>query len=472
MEKHGVNVSQQATSVSTPVVATSGVPFVIGVAPVQCADDPATPGIPVICTSFADAVKKLGYSDNWKDYTICEFIYSHFKLYGCQPVIFCNVLNPSEMKETAAAHDATVTDHKVMLPIEAINDENLIVKASEGSGEAYLKESDYSAYYHGENLVIETLSSSPCYEAEQLNVAYHKVSRQSVTNATVAAGLESIEQCLTLFGIVPDLICAPGFSSDTAVAAVMATKASGINGMFKAKALIDMNTASVKTYSDAIQSKRDSYLIDPDEIACWPMVKMENYQFHMSTHLAGLISQVDSGNGGCPYESPSNKNLRADSLVLKDGSPVHLTLAQANMLNANGIVTAIRFTGGWTCWGNYTACFPGNLDPKDYFIPVSRMVGWIGNSIIRTYWRKLDKPMNRRFIDTIKDAVNLWLAGLVGSEYLLGARVEFLSEENPDSNLAAGMIKFHVYITPPSPAQQIDFLLEYDVNYIASALQV
>ena len=32
---HGVYVSQQATSVSTPVVAESGVPFVVGLAPVQ-----------------------------------------------------------------------------------------------------------------------------------------------------------------------------------------------------------------------------------------------------------------------------------------------------------------------------------------------------------------------------------------------------------------------------------------------------
>ena len=30
--------------------------------------------------------------------------------------------------------------------------------------------------------------------------------------------------------------------------------------------------------------------------------------------------------------------------------------------------------------------------------------------------------------------------------------------------------KFHVYMTPPSPAQEIDFVLEYDVSYVRSAL--
>ena len=39
---HGVYVSQLATSVSTPVVAESGIPFVVGLAPVQVADKPAS----------------------------------------------------------------------------------------------------------------------------------------------------------------------------------------------------------------------------------------------------------------------------------------------------------------------------------------------------------------------------------------------------------------------------------------------
>ena len=58
---HGVYVSQQATSVSTPVVAESGIPFVVGLAPVQVADKPAAAGTPVLCTSWAEAVEKLGY---------------------------------------------------------------------------------------------------------------------------------------------------------------------------------------------------------------------------------------------------------------------------------------------------------------------------------------------------------------------------------------------------------------------------
>lgn len=83
--------------------------------------------------------------------------------------------------------------------------------------------------------------------------------------------------------------------------------------------------------------------MDPDEIICWPMLKLGDYKFHMSTQLAGLMAQVDTENGGCPYESPSNKNFQCDAMVLEDGTEVNLTLAQANILNENGIVTALNF---------------------------------------------------------------------------------------------------------------------------------
>lgn len=472
--KHGVYVSQQETSVSTPLVAQSGIPFVVGTAPVQTAENPSAAGTPVLCTSWDDAVGKLGYSDNWKAYTLCEFMYSHFKLFECQPVIFCNVLDLSKAKDTVPAADMDVEDHKVVLPAGAIKGDTLVVKPAGGTGTAYVDGTDYGAYYDGESLVIEMMPSSAAYNAEQVNVAYNKVAPDKVTSADIAAGFEAVELCLTKLGVVPDLLCAPGYSHEASIAALMATKAGGINGMFKAKALIDIDTGTsgAHTYADVLTKKTAANVIDVDQIACWPMIRLSDKVFHLSTQLAGVMAQVDTDNGGVPYESPSNKGLQMDGLCLEDGSEVTLTLAQANTLNANGVVTAINFTGGWTAWGNYTACYPGNTDVKDYFIPVSRMFGWVGNTVIRTFWSKLGKPMTRLLIDNVVDTCNIWLNGLVGAKYLLGGRVEFRAEENPVTDLMAGIVKMHIYITPPSPAQEIDFTLEYDVSYIKAAFAV
>lgn len=264
-----------------------------------------------------------------------------------------------------------------------------------------------------------------------------------------------------------------GYSQQSTVAAAMTAKAGNINGLFRAKALIDIDcgASGARAYSDVLTKKNAANIADEDEIAFWPMAKLGDYKFHLSTQMAGLMAQIDTGNGGCPYESPSNKGLQCDGLCLEDGTEVNLTLAQANYLNGIGVDTALNFMSGWVAWGNYTACYPSNTDVKDYFIPVSRMFGWVGNSLVKTFWSKLDKPMTRRLIDTVLDSANIWLNGLVGMGYLLGARVEMLENENPLTNLMAGIIKLHVYMTPPSPAQEIDFVLEYDASYVTSALQ-
>lgn len=466
--KHGVYVTQTPTSVSTPVVAPSGVPFVIGTAPVQSAQSPVLAGQPVLCTSWDEAVEQLGYSDDWENYTLCEMMYSHFKLFGCQPVIFCNLLDPATM--TAATNaEVVVVDHTVTLPLEAICNQSLLVAASDDTQNTYVCDTDYALYYSDQGLHIALLEDGACYAATTLQITYDAITPAAVDANTIAAGLESIELCANLLGQVPDLICAPGYSHNATVAAVMATKASGINGMFKAKALIDLDCTSATHYTAAITQKGERNMVDATQIVCWPMVKLDTRTFHLSTQLAGLMAQVDAAND-CPYESPSNKTLSCDGLVLQDGTEVQLTHAQANVLGASGIVTALRFMNGWTAWGNYTACYPASTDVKDYMISVSRMFDWVGNTLIRTFWSKIDQPMNRRLIDNIIDSSNIWLNGLVGMERLYGARVALLDAENPLTDLMAGIIRVHVYMTPPSPAQEIDFVQEYDVSYVQSAV--
>ncbi len=468
---HGINVTEQGTAISTPVVAQSGIPFVIGTAPIQSAESPAKVGIPVLCTSWNEAVSHFGYSDtDWKNYTLCEFMYSHFKLYNCQPVIFCNIMDPAKMKENVDAASVAVVDHQAVLPFETINDETLVVKA-EAEGDTLTKDTDYGVFYEDGKCIVEVLEDGKAYAAQNLNIAYNKVKPDQVDAKAIATGMESIDLCMSQFGTIPDLICAPGWSHTSTVAAVMAAKADGINGMFRAKALIDIDCSETTDYTAAIAAKASANMVDKTQILCWPMMGLGDYVFHMSTQLAGRIASTDTENGGVPYESPSNKTYQCDRIILADGTEVTMSLTQANILDSNGITTAVNFMGGWVTWGNYNACYPTNTDVKDYFIPVSRMFNWCAGTLIKTFWSYLDKPMNRRLIDTIIDTANIWLNGLVGAGYLLGARVVMDESENTLTNLMAGIIKLHLYLTPPSPAKELDFVLEYDTSYVTEALQ-
>lgn len=467
---HGVFVQEKSTSVSSPITAESGIPFVIGAAPVHTVDNPAQAGVPVLCSSWEEFESRFGYSDDWEKFSLCEFAYSHFKLYGCQPAIFCNLLDLATMKEAVPAADMTVTNRRVELPVTAIPS-TVVVKEDGGTGTAYTKDSDYSVYQTGDHIYVELDARSTHASEATINVAYSAVKPDSVTASLVASSMDAIELCMSTAGVIPDLICAPGFSQESSVAAVMATKAAGLNGLFRAKALVDIDSSAsgCTDYTAVSAWKQTKSLVDENEILCWPMVKLGDRKFHLSTQIAGLIASVDSGNA-CPYESPSNKALKIDGLCLKSGAAVTQTKAQADTLNGIGVVTALNFlASGWVAWGNYTACYPTNTDVKDYSIPVSRMFDWVANSLIQTFWSKLDKPMNRRLIDTVMDSTNIWLNGLTGAGYLLGARAELLDAENPTTDLMAGIVRIHLYMTPPSAAQEIDFILEYDADYVEAS---
>ena len=44
------------------------------------------------------------------------------------------------------------------------------------------------------------------------------------------------------------------------------------------------------------------------------------------------------------------------------------------------------------------------------------------------------------------------------------------SKEKFTKDLMAGIIKIHIYMTPPSPMKECEFVLEYDADYVSSAL--
>lgn len=472
---HGVSTRQADTSVTTPVTADSGVAFIVGAAPVHTVGGAVND--PIMCQNYAEAVAALGYSDDWKNYPICEAIYSQFKLYGVSPVVFVNVLDPAKHKKTVEEANYPLTDGKVLLPLEALKDTVKVTGYDIGT--------DFDLFYDGGNLILEVLEGGEIHEnTGELTIAFDAVDPSAITERDIIggfdtttkkySGLELIDKVFPKYGIVADLIVAPGWSEKSEVAAVMAAKAANINGVFEGKALIDVDAAAVQHYTDAPEWKKKQNIFSKYQILFYPMVKLGEKLFHLSTQAAGLMAKVDTDNGDCPCESASNKNLQANSAVVDDGAAgeeMLLDPQQANYLNSQGIVTALNFMGGFVLWGNESACFPANTDVKDYFYSVSRMFGWVSNTIVLTFWGKLDKRLNRRLIDNICDTMNIWLNGLTAEEKILGGRVEFREDENPDTSLMAGKATFHVFLTPCSPAKHLHFILEYDVDYLSALFE-
>lgn len=485
---HGVKFSEVATSILPAAQVSAGIPFIVGTAPVGMADT-ANVNTPVLCYSYKEAVEKFGFVPAKLDatsglkkfeYSISEFIQSQFGLFGVSPVIIVNVLDPTVHKVTATT-TSIVLDAKTGSATIA---ETGIIPSSftlTGTGSAFVEDTDYvTAFDDDGNFVVTALKDTDgdfkIAVGQALTVAAEKTDPTKVDTDDIVggvdsdgnlSGLELIAECFPRFRLVPGIVLAPGYSDNATVAAVMAAKCASINDLFKAICLVDIPTDIVTQYSDAPAWKTTNNIVDPAQVACWPMLALDGVAYHMSTQLAGLIGQVDSENDDTPYVSPSNKNFQMTSCVLEDGTEVWLDQGtNAKYLNSQGIVTAINFTQGWVAWGNRTACYPGNTDVKDCFIPIRRMFNWIGNTFVTTFWQRVDFPLTPRQIQTIVDSANMWLNGLAARQYILGGRIEFREDENPTTDLMNGTVRFHVYITPPSPNESIEFILEYDPQYI------
>lgn len=182
-------------------------------------------------------------------------------------------------------------------------------------------------------------------------------------------------------------------------------------------------------------------IMKANELLCFPKLKLGERLFNYSSQLAGLIAQTDNTEalgGGTPCESASNKTLQADSMALEDGTEVVLDIQKANYLNDNGVITALNFYNGFVSWGNWSACYPANTDPVDYFYCISRMFKWVAKTVTLSYWNYVDRKLTRRLIDTILQGVNDWLNSLTAEEIILGGRVEMREDENTTTSLMAG----------------------------------
>lgn len=470
---HGIRASEVPTSLIPPVNTTAGLPVVWGTAPVHLTDDPqAYVNKPVICYEYGEAVKTLGYSGNWKDFTLCESMFSEFQLYGVKPIIFINVLDPKKHK-TAVPEKAVPLVSGVATITDPVIKSTLVVKDGIG-GTKLVENEDYIAEFNDDGeLVITDIAGGPDSGLENFAVSYDKVDASKVTAMDIIGGvsqsgevkgLEWASAIYTLFSMVPGILAAPGWSQDPTVAAVLKAKALTLCGLFRCIALTDVDTKEVKSYSKVNVWKNNNNYTGVNQLVCWPCVRNGNAIYHMSTHLLGIIGVMDARNDDVPYESPSNLSMQATGACLADGTEVALTLDQANMLNAQGIITALNFNGGWKSWGNYTGAYPSVTDPKDYFICVRRFFDWQYQTFILSYWKKVDRPLMPRLIKSIVDSEMVRLNGFVARGFLLGADIQFLESENSPTDLMQGIIRVHSYITPPVPMQECECTFEYNVD--------
>lgn len=468
MELHGVYISETDTAISPPIKAYAGFPVCFGTAPVHRTDNPASAvGALKIVYRWAEMVAALGYDDDWSTWTACEFMYSQAKLYNVSPTGFVNVFDPAKHFKVGEETVATFLNGKLTVEDrDAIADTLVIVKDVD---EVYDINVDYTLARDDDGAIIITVVEGGSLMPDQtVAINYNIADPSKVTKAEIIEAAELVETCYPLLGLTPGFLLAPGWSDDSEVGNVLEAKAQNINKHFRCMAVLDIPTGDCRSYTDAMAWKAADNYVSPFDIVCWPMTSLSGKTYHLSSHVVGVAIKTDGDVEDVPSMSPSNKELQADGACLADGTPIALGPDQAELLNASGIVTAFRLgMDGWRLWGNRTGAFPGTSDPKDAFIPIRRMFNYLANTFTLTYWKKVDSRMGKPLIENIVTSANIWLAGLARDGHIIGGRMIFDPDENPATDLMNGKIVFHMYVTPPPPAQEIRARLEFDANYLS-----
>ena len=490
--KHGVYVTEQATSLTAPVSGTAGLQVIFGTAPVNLVDDPARAvNKPKLCYSFAEACAAVGYSDDWEKYTLCQSIYCCFNVQNVAPIILVNVLDPATHKAALEVGDLDVTDHQAIIETKGALRNTIALKATNDAASPLTEGTDYTLAFDGDgNLIVTLLAGGSVYNANKVYLsAGYALDPTAVTyediigtaNGNTETGLQLVRQIYPTFGMTPGLLLAPGWSHYPSVAATLQAKCTESNACFSCECFIDISTASgvsegatpvpyATEYADVKQAKEALGATSPHAMACWPMIAVGSKKFYYSAILAALTQQLDAQNGDVPCLYPSNKACGATATVLHDGTEVSLDQEQANTVNSYGVTTALNLNG-FKSWGNNSAAYPSTTDPKDRWFACRRFFTWAGNSFILTYFQKVDDPMNKRLIENIVDSANIAGNGYVARGYCAAYRVEYLEAENPTTDILNGKITFHLYLAPYTPAEDIEATLEFDTDALTDALR-
>ena len=465
--KHGA-YGEITSSKVTDAKQSDVVAAYIGTAPINLIRGYAEKNLinmPIKVANMSDAQSKLGYSANWKEFTLCEAFAEHFDntVGNVGPIYVVNVLDPDTHKAAEkTTKELTFSNKRAEFESsDIILDTFAIADKVEGV--------DYSLEYNfAKGTVIVKLLTE--VEGNTLSCSYNTVDATAVEAADIIGqttedgeytGLHAMKLLYQHHNAVLNLLAAPGWSHIPEVYRAMVGIVQKLNGHWDGFVnadipLEDAEGKAIDTIEKAIAWKAANGYTSEFSKVYWPMVKGTSGRVvHLSTAGQATMLRVDLGHDGVPFESPSNKEIMATAQFFgKTAKNKGFDQQTANTLNEKGITTACFWGGQWVLWGPHTAAYTynGSMDARAIFDVNIRMLMYITNSFQLDHGTKIDQPMTPQDRDVILNEERQKLDTLSGIGALIGSpAVEFLETENPASDMMNGdfVWNFNVTNTPP-----------------------
>jgi phage tail sheath protein FI len=487
---HGVNVIFQDTALRGTLSADSAFTAFFAAAPMNTST-PAKAGELLLVRSLREFKENFGWSEDFRSYGLCAAAKAFFDVYGVAEAAFATVLDAEKSAHTiptetlAALRSVNGRARQFLLDSGYPVRNEITVRLTDGQGTAvgnalaagidYVLEADSSGFL----LITPVIGGAILAGADAetvVSVAFEAANPGGITAADVTGAFDAAETIYPKLRKTPAILAAPGFSHIPVVGAALSAKCDGINGCFNCVCCVDIDSGAdgALDADDAGAQKDRQGVNDEQQIyPAWGMLALPGTPpIFGSICVAGLCNVVDAENGAAPVRSISNTDSGFSQTVTMAGGEIDLTLREADALNAQGIWSAIYFSGLHRSWGNYSAIFPASTDPAKMWANIVRFKRWYGNSLLLTHFQSLDGPISRRQIDGILDVENDRLRMYAQQGWCAaGSNIQFLDEDNPDTELLNGHVRFRVFYAPFAPMQRIDFLPEFDVDAFAAAVR-
>lgn len=469
---HGVEtieVDQGARSIN---IIKSSVIVLVGIAPI---------GPVNTLTLVLNPTQAAQFGQQLPGFNIPQALDAIFKQ-GPATVVVVNTFSSASNTLDVALESHTITGGKIKLTAAPTNTPEIFL-TNGTTPFTGVKDVDYSLDAYGNFTALSAVAS----EGLILKFSFKKLDVGTITSSQiigtivgqVKTGTKLFENIFNTYGFYPKVLLAPGSVELPAVA----TELISLAGKYRAIALIDAPVTTTVTAAIAGRgpastmnfktASERAYLLcphikvyDSDPGAAADSTVILPY----SSFMAGVISFVDSTEGY--WVSPSNHQIQgvAGPEYLVTAS-VNDSTTDANLLNEKGITTLFAGYGtGLRTWGNRSAAFPTDTGVKN-FIPIRRTADVVHESLEQGMLPFIDKPINQATIDAIRETGNGFFRTLIGRGACFpGSRCEYLAEDNPPEELAAGHVTFELIFMSPTPAERITFKSYLDINLLAQII--
>lgn len=467
----GETVAQNATQAGT-------VPVYVGCAPVNLVRGYAEKGIvnlPVKLTNLTNAQQTVGFSKDWKSFSLCEAISAHFNnpMGNIGPIYVINVLDPTvHAKEDKKTINLAFSNGQATIKSDTIILDTLaLAEKVEGV--------DYTVDYNFTKGIVVISSKGNTKISGTVSASYNEVDTAAVVAEDIIGGVSAEGEYSGLGALqllynrefaVCNLLAAPGWSHIPDVYNAMVNEASKINGHWDAFVcadipIVDSEGNAVDTIVKANTWARENGYKNERSKPFWPMYKTsDGLIYHLSTFAMVEFMRADYSHDSVPMETCGNKKIPGGSQYFGDSKNQGFDQITAKELTSNGISTCVFWGGNWVLWGDHTAAYAygADIDPRCIFDISIRMLFHITNGFQKEWGVVIDEPLTKQLRDRILNREQEKLDSLVAKGALIGnPQVLFLESNNSTTDMMNGDFRWDIPVTPTPPLKSATVYVAY-----------